>query len=134
MESADSSRSSLLSESRRLRVLKAILWSVEVTINVDPTKPLGERVTFIGPARQHDAQIADVTDAPSLTENALQPPNANSSQMLVWWPANENEEPVVVMKPSVTTPSIIKAIQTYQHSRSRHASKLKSLFHFSPML
>jgi len=122
---------SLLSAGRHLQVLKAVSWSVEVTINVDPTKPLGERVTFIGPARQRDPEIIDVSDAPKLTENALHPPNANSSQMLVWWPADGNEEPVVVVKPVMTTPSIVNAIHAYQHSHSRHALRLQSLYRFS---
>jgi len=131
--SSDLQSSLQLSDSRRLchlHVLQAISWSVEVTINVDPSKPLGQRVTFVGPARQRDPEIIDVTDAPSLTENALEPPNANSSQMLIWWPASENEEPVVVVKPSVTTPSIMKAVRTYLHSHSRHALRLRSLHHF----
>jgi len=121
----------LLSEGHHLQVLKAVSWSFEVTITVDPTKPLGERVTFIGPAQQRDPEIIDVTDAPNLTENALCPPNANSSQMLVWWPASGNEEPVVVVKPQMTTPSVIKAMHTYQHSHSQHALRLRSLYHFS---
>jgi len=131
MFSADLPPSSLLSESRHLHVLKAVSWSVEVTINVDPTRPVGERVTFIGPARQHDPEIIDGADAPNLTENALHPPNANSSQVLVWWPASGNEEPVVVVRPVMTTPSIIKAMHSYQHSNSRHALRLQSLYHFS---
>lgn len=120
-----------LSEGRHLHVLKAISWSFDVTINIDPTRRLGERVTFIGPARQRDPRIIDVADAPKLAENALNPPNANSSQVLVWWPASENAEPVVVVKPLMTTPSIIKAMHTYQHSHSQHAARLQSLYHFS---
>jgi len=108
-----------------------VSWSVKIRINVDPTKPVGERVTFIGPARQHDPEIVDGPSAPSLTENALQPPNANSSQMLIWWPASANKEPVVVVKPLTTTPSIVEAAQSYQHSHSRHALRLHSLCHFS---
>jgi len=125
-----SSRSALF-ESHCLHTLKAVSWSVKITINVDPTKPVGERVTFIGPLRQRDPEIIDGTSAPSLSENALQPPNANSSQTLIWWPANANEEPVVVVKPLTTTPSIAKAAQSYQHSQSRHALRLRSLYHFS---
>lgn len=131
VHSANLPSSSQLSESRQLHVLKAVSWSVEVTVNVDPSKPLGERVTFIGPARQHDPEIIDAADAPSLAENALQPPNANSSQMLTWWSADVNEEPVIVVKPRMITPSITKAIETYQHSHSRHALRLQSLYRFS---
>jgi len=130
VHSADLPSSSPLSESHHLHTLKAVSWSVRITINVDPTKPLGERVTFIGPARQHDPEIIDGSSAPSLTENAVQPPNANSSQTLIWWPADVNEEPVVVVKPLTTTPSIVEAAQSYQHSHSRHALRLHSLYHF----
>ena len=129
--SADLPPNSLLSESHHLHVLKAVSWSVEVTINIDPTRPLGERLTFIGPARQRDPEIIDGTDAPNLTENALHPPNANNSQMLVWWPSCRNEEPVVVVRPVMTTPSIIKAMHSYQHSNSRHALRLQTLYRFS---
>jgi len=131
MHSADVRSSVSLSESHHLHVLKAVSWSVEVVINVDPTKPSGERVTFIGPAQQHDPEIIDVSDAPCLTDNALQPPNANSSQMLIWWPASVNKEPVVVVKPLLATPSVAKAVETYQHSHSRHALRLQSLYCFS---
>jgi len=132
VHSANLPSSPLLSESCHLHVLKAVSWSVEVTINVDPMKPVGERVTFVGPARQCDPEVIDVTDAPSLTENAVQPPNANSSQTLIWWPADTNEEPVVIVKPLLPTPSIMKALQTYQHSHSQHALRLQSLYCFSP--
>lgn len=121
----------LSEEGCHLHVLKAISWSFEVTINVDPTQPIGERVTFISPARQRDPEIIDVADAPKLAENALSPPNANSSQVLVWWPASENAEPVVVVKPLMTTPSILKAMHIYQRSHSQQAARLQSLYHFS---
>jgi len=131
IHSADLPSSSPLSESRHLHTLKAVSWSVKATIDVDPSRPLGERVTFIGPARQHDPEIIDGNSVPSLTENALQPPNANSSQTLIWWPASVSDEPVVVVKPLTTTTSVVKAAQSYQHSYSRHALRLHSLYHFS---
>jgi len=120
VRSANLPSSSLLSDNHHLHVLKAISWSVRVTVNVDPSKPLGQRVTFVGPVRQCDPQILDVADAPSLTENALRPPNANSSQILIWWPAGVNEEPLLVVKPSVTTRSTVETVRTFQHPHTRH--------------
>jgi len=131
MQSTNLPSSSLHHEGCHLRVLKAVSWSVEVNVSVDPSKPLGKRVTFIGPARQQDPEIIDAADAPSLTDNALRPPNANSSQMLTWWPADVNKNPTVVVKPRVTTLSVTRAIQTYQHAHSRHARRLHSLYCFS---
>jgi len=121
---------SLISTSCHLYPLKAISWSLEAEINVDPKKPLGSRVTVSGPAQQRDPEIVDVTRTLSFTGNALQPPNANSSQMLIWWPANVSEEPRVIVKPLTSTPAVVKASQTYQHSNSRHALRLQSLYHF----
>lgn len=131
IHSADLPPSLPLAERHHLHTLKVVSWSVKITINIDPTKPVGERVTFIGPSRQHDPEIIDGPSAPSLTENALEPPNANSSQMLIWWPASADKEPVVVVKPLTTTPSIVQAAQSYQHARSRHALRLQSVYHFS---
>jgi len=128
--SADLPPNSRPAEMQRIHILKAISWSVNIVISVDSSRPLSERVTCIGPAQQTDPEIMDGSDAPSLTENALHPPNANSSQMLIWWPADVNSDPVVVVKPLTTTPSILEAARTYQHAHSRHALRLQSLYNF----
>lgn len=134
--------------------LETISWSVDVQIDIDPSKPLGQRVKQISPARQRPPTLLKPVQVPALAENALRPPNANSSQALIWWPLSltsvvcrrplddadskdkhhhqqlttlVNRSPKVVVQSTSTVVTPDAAAQTYLNARSGHIERLMEL-------
>jgi len=136
---------------RRVETLKTVSWSVDVEIDVDPSQPLGCRVKTVGPGRQRQPTVIDPVEAPTLADNALRPPNANSSQTLVWWPSltaakrterDDDEEdggkclqsstrinrlPRVVIRSLSTAVKPDAAARTYLNGRSGHFELLQAM-------
>lgn len=89
-----------------IRVLHAVEWTMEVDIVVDPSLPLGNRVTAVRPKTQEQVAILDAETQPLLRKYALKPPNANNSQALIWRPFNDTSATsvaCVVVKPIHST-------------------------------
>ena len=134
---------------RRVETLKTVSWSVDVEIDIDPSKPLGRRVKTVGPGRQRQPTLIDPVDAPALADNALRPPNANSSQTLVWWPSSTaiertdrdedtgncrqtpttriNRLPKVVIRSVSTAVTPDAAARTYLNVLSGHVELLQAM-------
>src|SRR5437870_4800158 len=57
--------------SQRFRVLKAVSWSMQLAIGINPTLPLGERATLLGPYEQVQPRVLEDIDsiAPRLLGN-----------------------------------------------------------------
>ena len=85
----------------KIHVLRTISWQMELNIEVNPTLPLGERSKVNPPYHQANPRV--VHHPPSIPSYALQSPNANSSQVLVWRPYDKSKEPRVVVPPLETT-------------------------------
>lgn len=93
-------------KSAPIRVLHAVEWTMEVDIVVDPSLPLGNRVTAVRPKCQEQVAILDADTRPLLREYALKPPNANNSQLLIWRPFSDTSATnvaCVVVKPINST-------------------------------
>lgn len=80
-------------------ILRAITWSMDLTIGIDPTKPLGQRAWLVGPKDQQAPRLLDCRN--QIPEYALRPPNANRSQTLIWRP--KFGEAKLVVPPLETT-------------------------------
>jgi len=52
------------------------------TVQVEPTNPLGERAKVLGPVDQERPYVLDESSGVRLEKYALNPPNANNSQVV----------------------------------------------------
>lgn len=76
-------------------LLRTIRWRMQLAIEVDPEKPLGQRARLMTHFTQAQPEIL-ATNEP-IPPNALVKPNANDAQVLIWRP--KKGEPVVVVPP-----------------------------------
>ncbi|XP_066568868.1 protein FAM78A [Amia ocellicauda] len=76
-------------------VLQTIKWRMRLCIEIDPSKPLGQRSKLLEPTAQEQPQIL-VKNEP-IPANAMVKPNANDAQVLMWRP--KIGEPIVVIPP-----------------------------------
>lgn len=76
-------------------VLKTFKWRMKVEIDVNPLRPLGKRARLISnPVPKQPEELKNNSKIPNC---ALLPANANSTQLLVWYP--RNDEPLIVVPP-----------------------------------
>ncbi|XP_069054474.1 protein FAM78A-like [Lepisosteus oculatus] len=83
--------------SREHFILKTIKWRMQLQIEIDPGKPLGQRAKLLEPTAQEQPQILDRNEP--IPPNAMVKPNANDAQVLMWRP--ETGKPVVVIPPKL---------------------------------
>lgn len=76
-------------------LLRTIRWRMQLSIKVDPKKPLGKRAVLVEPLIQEEPQVL-VKNEP-IPLNALDMPNANDAQVLIWQP--RDGRPIVVIPP-----------------------------------
>ncbi|KAL0965508.1 hypothetical protein UPYG_G00282230 [Umbra pygmaea] len=76
-------------------VLQTIRWRMQLHIEVDPDKPLGQRATLREPVAQEQPHVLSKNDL--IPTNAMVKPNANDAQVLMWRP--KTGEPIVVIPP-----------------------------------
>jgi hypothetical protein len=63
------------------QILKTVAWMMELSIQVEPSNPLGERARVLGPIDQEKPRVFDDNTGIRLETYALNPPNANNSQV-----------------------------------------------------
>ncbi|KAK6194860.1 hypothetical protein SNE40_000399 [Patella caerulea] len=63
-------------------ILQTLQWRMELEIDVDPMKPLGQRAQLVSDPKPRQPVLLEKNIA--IPRCALVPPNANSAQMLVW--------------------------------------------------
>ena len=76
-------------------VLKTFKWRMKVEIEINPSKPLGQRAKLVSSPKQKQPEEQSCNF--KIPSCALYPSNANSSQVLVWYP--KYKKPVVVVAP-----------------------------------
>ena len=106
------------SEASSVNILKAVKWSMEVEIAVNPTSPLGSRARLLKPREVlKPALIEDTCGLGDLIESyALKPPNANGSQTLIWRPfPSTDQSPSVIVLPGFTTVDMNSYIDDTEH-------------------
>ncbi|KAI5088201.1 hypothetical protein C0J45_21744, partial [Silurus meridionalis] len=81
--------------SDELVLLRTIRWRMQLAIEVDPKKPLGQRARLMDHLTQKQPEILAVNEP--IPPNALVKPNANNAQVLIWRPTQG--ESVVVIPP-----------------------------------
>ena len=104
---------------KEVHILRAVTWSMELTIGANPEKPLGQRAWLVGPLEQPTPCILNA-NVP-IPEYALRPPNANRSQTLIWRP--RRGEPKLVVPPIESTVDI----QKYLTATHGMGEKLRAL-------
>ncbi|XP_060763784.1 protein FAM78A isoform X1 [Neoarius graeffei] len=81
--------------SAEIVLLRTIRWRMQLAIEVDPKKPLGQRARLMDHLAQEQPEI--LTTNEPIPPNALVKPNANDAQVLIWRP--KRGKPVVVIPP-----------------------------------
>lgn len=81
-------------------VLKTIEWSMELNIEVHPERPLGKRAQLLPPIEQEQPTVLEHNSV-KLEPYALNPPNANNAQTLIWRPIEG--APRIIVPPVETT-------------------------------
>ncbi|KAG7476429.1 hypothetical protein MATL_G00082830 [Megalops atlanticus] len=76
-------------------VLQTIRWRMQLHIQIDPEKPLGQRAKLLEPTAQEQPQILGKNEP--IPPNAMVKPNANDAQVLMWRP--KTGDPIVVIPP-----------------------------------
>ncbi|KAF6021410.1 FAM78A [Bugula neritina] len=76
-------------------ILKTIRWNMHLEIAVDPNKPLGQRARLLGSGIQNQPTALNYNV--EIARCALHPPNANSAQNLIWYPATGNMPPEIIV-------------------------------------
>ncbi|XP_061118619.1 protein FAM78A isoform X1 [Conger conger] len=76
-------------------VLQTVRWRMQLHIDIDPERPLGQRARLSEPKTQEQPQILGKNEI--IPANAMVKPNANDAQVLMWRP--KVGEPVVVIPP-----------------------------------
>lgn len=82
---------------------------MKLNISVNPANQLGRRAKLEPPIDQDMPQVFDGA-AVRLEPYALNPPNANSCQVLVWRPRN-GAAPTIVVPPRQTTVDMTSYLQ-----------------------
>lgn len=101
----DAPKNTLNCRKNDIRVLHAVEWTMEVDISADPSLPIGYRVKSVAPKTQEEVAILDAENSSLLKAYALEPPNANNSQALIWRPFSNSaaHKPSIVVKPLHST-------------------------------
>ncbi|KAL2092334.1 hypothetical protein ACEWY4_012132 [Coilia grayii] len=84
--------------SGEVTLLRTLRWRMRVRIDVDPCQPLGQRAQLLEPLLQEQPQVLPKNEPIPL--NALDKPNANDAQMLIWRPSSA--QPIMVIPPKYT--------------------------------
>ncbi|XP_012696422.2 protein FAM78A-like [Clupea harengus] len=79
-------------------LLRTVRWRMRLRIDVDPQRPLGQRARLLEPLLQDEPQVLAKNEL--IPANALDQPNANDAQMLMWRPSNT--QPIMVIPPKHT--------------------------------
>ncbi|XP_067940708.1 protein FAM78B-like isoform X2 [Watersipora subatra] len=82
-------------DTNQIYILKTIRWTMHLEISVDPSQPLGHRARLLGTGIQTQPSILNYNV--EIVPCALQPPNANSAQNLIWYPAMGSAPPAVIV-------------------------------------
>lgn len=112
---------------QKFRVLRAVSWSMELAIEVNPTLPLGRRAKLLGPFEQEQPKVLEDNASTShlLESYAMNPPNANNAQVLVWRPRTGS--PKVIVPPVQTTMDVnhyLSSTADYTQILNRLAGKI----------
>lgn len=83
-------------ETKEVVPLKTVIWRMQINIDIDPTKPLGERGSLGGPAQQIQPEVLSYNEP--VPPNALDPPHCNAAQMLLWRPTKGRVGVVIAPK------------------------------------
>jgi len=83
-------------ETKQVVPLKTVIWRMQINIAVDPTKPLGQRTTLLGPEDQIQPEVLSYNEP--IPPNSLEPPHANAAQMLLWRPSKGRVGVVIAPK------------------------------------
>ncbi|XP_068925437.1 protein FAM78A isoform X2 [Petaurus breviceps papuanus] len=76
-------------------ILQTLHWRMQLNIEVNPNRPLGQRAKLRGPTAQEQPQILSKNEP--IPPSALVKPNANDAQVLMWRP--KDGQPLVVIPP-----------------------------------
>ncbi|XP_072488853.1 protein FAM78A isoform X2 [Notamacropus eugenii] len=76
-------------------ILQTLHWRMQLNIEVNPNRPLGQRAKLRGPTAQEQPQILSKNEP--IPPSALVKPNANDAQVLMWRP--RDGQPLVVIPP-----------------------------------
>ncbi|XP_078502327.1 protein FAM78A isoform X1 [Lissotriton helveticus] len=76
-------------------ILQTIKWRMTLDIDVDPSRPLGQRAKLLEPFAQEQPRILSQNEP--IPRSALVKPNANDAQVLMWRP--KDKRPIVVIPP-----------------------------------
>ena len=104
-------------QSGQCHILRTVMWSMELNIEVTPQNPLGKRAKVTGPFEQEVPLVLE-SNPIELVDYAKCPPNANNSQTLVWRPVDG--EPHVIVPPTETTVDMKKYLLNTRHHRFFH--------------
>ncbi|XP_028851662.1 protein FAM78A isoform X1 [Denticeps clupeoides] len=80
-------------------LLQTIRWRMQLSIEVDPKRPLGQRGRLLEPQIQDRPQILETNEP--IPPNALVRPNANDAQVLMWRPGTG--KPIMVIRPKYSS-------------------------------
>ncbi|XP_049624281.1 protein FAM78A-like [Suncus etruscus] len=76
-------------------ILQTLRWHMQLTIEVNPNRPLGQRARLHEPSVQDQPKILSKNEP--IPQSALAKPNANDAQVLMWRP--KYGQPMVVIPP-----------------------------------
>ncbi|XP_019494158.1 PREDICTED: protein FAM78A isoform X2 [Hipposideros armiger] len=76
-------------------ILQTLHWRMQLSIEVNPSRPLGQRARLREPVLQDQPKILSKNEP--IPPNALVKPNANDAQVLMWRP--KYGQPLVVIPP-----------------------------------
>lgn len=77
--------------------LRTLSWEVNVNIQINANKPKGSRAVLMDPKRQPKPYA--LKHVLSIPNEALQPPDANRAQMLIWRPFDSTQNIAIVVPP-----------------------------------
>ena len=102
-------------QSGQYHILRTIVWSMELNVEVTPQNALGKRAKLTGPFEQEPPLVLE-SNPIELLDYAMRPPNANNSQTLIWRPTKG--EPRVIVPPAESTVNMEKYLQNTRHHRA----------------
>lgn len=76
-------------------ILQTLHWRMQLSIEVNPSRPLGQRARLREPVAQDQPKILSKNEP--IPPSALVKPNANDAQVLMWRPTHG--QPLVVIPP-----------------------------------
>ncbi|ESO07866.1 hypothetical protein HELRODRAFT_75099 [Helobdella robusta] len=108
------------------QIIRTLTWSMELAIDVNPKNPLGKRAKLLGPFEQESPKVVPEHLTPPLKSYALNPPNANSCQVLVWRPKYGDTE--LVVPPVQTTMEMSRYLVSTRDATAKLLRITKSNF------